>query len=55
MGIRNRVYAPRVWPAPAPRMTQARLNADLATISVEFDQATNQVSSFLAFLNNAYA
>ena len=45
MGVGNRTYNPHVWPAPAPRMTQARLNADLATISVEFDQATNQASS----------
>ncbi len=33
-------------------MTLARLNADLATISVEFDQATNEVKGFTPILQD---
>ena len=43
MGVQNLSFAPLVWPAPAPKMALATLNADLATISVGFDQTTNQV------------
>jgi hypothetical protein len=47
MGLQNMSFTPLVWPAAAPKMAVATLNADLATVSVEFDQTTNQVSRLL--------
>ncbi len=47
MRVQNMSFAPVVWPAAAPRMALATLNADLATITIGFDQSTNQVLSQL--------
>jgi len=43
MRVQNVSLDMSVWPAAAPRMALASLSADLATISVGFDQTTNQV------------
>ena len=43
MGVQGVAFSPLVQPAAAPQLTQAQMNPSLATISVGFDQATNEV------------
>lgn len=49
MGVQDTSFTSLVWPAAAPKMVLATLNAELATISVGFDQSTNQVSPLIQF------
>ena len=43
MGVQGRTFSPLVQPAAAPLLTQAQMDPSLATISVGFDKATNEV------------
>ena len=43
MGVQGRTFSPLVQPAAAPQLAQAQMDPSLATISVGFNQATNEV------------
>ena len=54
MALQGMTFRPLVQPSAAPQLTFAQMDSNLATISVGFNQATNEVSSPMDTVESLY-